>query len=314
MRVVFMGTPEFAVSSLEALHGAGHEIVAVYTQPDRPAGRGQKLTPPPVKQRALELGLAVEQPPKVRAPEVVERLREIAPRAIAVVGYGQLIPQSIIELPPLGCVNVHSSLLPKYRGAAPMNWAIVNGETVTGVTTMLIEKRLDAGGILLLRETPIGPGETAPELAARLAPLGADLLLETLERLARGEITPRKQNDEEATYAPIMKREDGLIGWNLPAAEIYNRIRGFDPWPGSYTTFRGRRLHIRRAQPADGPSPEPGRIDTAHGLIVGCGGGTCLRIGEVQLEGKNRIAAEDFVRGYRPRADELLGANGSDAS
>lgn len=309
MRVVFMGTPEFAVSSLQALRDAGHEIVAVLTQPDRPAGRGRKLTPPPVKQAALELGLAVDQPVKVRAPEVVERLREIAPLAIAVVGYGQLIPQSIIELPPLGCVNVHSSLLPKYRGAAPMNWAIVNGETVTGVTTMLIEKRLDAGDILMMRETPIGPDETAPELAARLAPMGADLLIETLDRLDRGEITPRKQIEEHATYAPIMKREDGLIDWTLPASEIYNHIRGFDPWPGSYTTIRGKRLHIRRAKPADGPLLNPGRIDIAHGLIAGCGGGTCLRIDQVQLEGKNRIPAEDFIRGYRPRADELLGAD-----
>jgi methionyl-tRNA formyltransferase len=195
-----------------------------------------------------------------------------------------------------------------------MNWAIVNGETVTGVTTMLIEKRLDAGDILLMRETPIGADETAPELAARLAPMGAALLIETLLRLDRGEITPRKQIEEHATYAPIMKREDGLIDWTLPASEIYNHIRGFDPWPGSYTTIRGKRLHIRRAKPADGPSFKPGRIDVADGLTVGCGGGTCLRIDQVQLEGKNRIAAEDFIRGYRPRADELLGAGGSDAS
>ena len=224
-----------------------------------------------------------------------------------VVGYGQIIPQTIIDLPRYSIVNVHSSLLPKYRGAAPINWAIVNGETITGVTTMQIEKRLDAGDILLRRDTAIGPAETASELAQRLAPMGAELLIETLESLAAGAITPQKQNETEATYAPILKREDGWIDWQRPAAEIFNRIRGFDPWPGAYTSFRGKRLHIRRAHPLTGASLAPGRVSTKDGFLTGCGGGTALQLLELQIEGKQRVSADDFVHGYRPAEDEVLG-------
>jgi methionyl-tRNA formyltransferase len=307
MLVVFMGTPSFAAPTLEALHRRGHRVAAVFTQPDRPAGRGQKLTPPPVKAKALELGLAVYQPEKIRAPEALECLRGIAPEFIVVVGYGQIIPRAIRELPRYDIVNVHSSLLPKYRGAAPINWAIANGETVTGVTTMRIEARLDAGDILLRRETAIGPAETAPELAGRLAPLGAELLLETLDGLVAGTITPQKQDEAEATYAPILKREDGWIDWRRPAGEIFNRIRGFDPWPGAYTGFRGKRLHVRRAHPLTGVSLPPGVVSIRDGFQAGCGGGTALRFEELQLEGKQRISADDFVRGYRPAEHELLG-------
>jgi methionyl-tRNA formyltransferase len=306
MLAVFMGTPPFAVPTLEAL-AQRHQVAVVITQPDRPAGRGQKLTPPAVKVRAVELGLPVYQPEKIRTPEALERLRQIAPAIMVVVGYGQIIPQTIIDLPPLGIVNVHASLLPKYRGAAPINWAIVNGETTTGVTTMRIEKRLDAGDILLRRETEIGPGETAPELAERLAPMGAGLLLETLDGLAAGSITPEKQNEAEATYAPILKREDGWIDWQRPAPEIFNRVRGFEPWPGAYTSFRGKRLHIRRAHPLTGVSLAPGRVSTREGFRAGCGGGTALQFEQLQIEGKQRVAADDFVRGYRPAEDEVLG-------
>jgi methionyl-tRNA formyltransferase len=307
MLAVFMGTPPFAVPTLEALHRHGHGVATVITQPDRPAGRGQKLTPPAVKAKAIELGLPVHQPEKIRAPEAFELLRQIAPEIIVVVGYGQIIPQSIIDLPRYGIVNVHSSLLPKYRGAAPINWAIANGEARTGVTTMCIEKRLDAGDILLRRETVIGPAETAPELAGRLAPMGAELLIETLDGLAAGSITPEKQNEAEATYAPILKRDDGWIDWLRPAPEIFNRIRGFDPWPGAYTTFRGKRLHVRRARPLSGASLPPGAVSTREGFRAGCGGGTALQLEELQLEGKQRISAADFVRGYRPAENELLG-------
>lgn len=307
MLAVFMGTPPFAVPTLEALADGGHRVALVVTQPDRPAGRGQKLTPSAVKTKALELGLAVYQPERIRAPEALERLRQIAPEIIVVVGYGQIIPQTIIDLPRFGIVNVHSSLLPKYRGAAPINWAIVNGETTTGVTTMRIERRLDTGDMLLRRETAIGPVETAPELAERLAPMGAGLLIETLDGLAAGTVTPEKQDEAQATYAPILKREDGLIDWQRPAEEIFNRIRGFDPWPGAYTGFRGKRLHVRRARPLSGADLPPGTISTRDGFRAGCGGGTALEFEELQIEGKQRVAAEDFLRGYRPAEGEGLG-------
>jgi len=310
MRVVFMGTPAFAVPTLAALQQGGHEIVSVMTQPDRPAGRGRHLTPPPVKAKALALGFPVVQPERVKAPEVLEQLRAERPEVIVVVGYGQIIPQSIIDLPPHGCVNVHASLLPKYRGAAPMQWAIANGETRTGVTTMRIEKRLDAGDILLWCETEIGSAETEPDLAARLAVMGASLLIETLERLQAGTIVPRKQDEAEATYAPILKREDGWIEWSRNAREIFNRIRGFEPWPGSYTNFRGKRLHIRGAQVAQGVARPPGALfSSGDNLLVACGEGTSLLVDEVQLEGKTRTSAKDFVRGHRPRPDEILGGS-----
>ncbi len=308
MRVVFMGTPAFAVAALDALHERGDDVTSVFTQPDRPVGRGRKLSPPPVKARALELGLEVLQPARVKETESVERIQQINPDAIVVVGYGQIIPAAIFDFPRLGCINVHASLLPRYRGAAPINWAIVGGETITGVTTMRIAKRLDAGDMLLKRETPIGPRETGSELSARLAPMGAELLLETLGGLAAGAITGTPQNEHEATYAPMMKREDGAIDWCLSADEIFNRLRGFEPWPGSYTSFRGKRMHIRWALPFDDTAGEPGEITLPDdGFRVGCGHTTSLAVETVQLEGKNRVSAAEFVRGYHPAAGEKLG-------
>ena len=311
MRVVFMGTPAFAVPSLRALVEAGHEVVSVLSQPDRPVGRGRRLTAPPVKVAALELGLDVFQPHRVKDPQAFGHLKAARADVFVVVGYGQIIPRTVLDLPLLGCVNVHASLLPKYRGAAPINWAIVRGETTTGVTTMLIEERLDAGDMLIERETPIGPDETAVELAERLAPMGADLAVETLAGLEHGLITPRKQNDADATFAPILKREDGRIDWSLPAIKIFNRVRGFVPWPGSYTWFRGKRLHIHRAKPLVAPptadSPGPGVIQALPDEVrVGCGKWTVLRIEEVQMEGKKRMAAADFLCGHQPREHERL--------
>ena len=308
MRTVFMGTPALAVPTLEALLQKGHEVTSVITQPDRPAGRGRKLRSSPVKSKALELGFPVEQPARIKAPEVLEQLQQLEPEVIVVVGYGQILPRSILHLPRWGCVNVHASLLPKYRGAAPINWAIANGETVTGVTTMRIERRLDTGDMLLKRKVEIGPLESAPELAGRLARVGADLLIETLAGLERRTLVGEKQDETEATYAAMLKREDGWIDWNLTAGEVLNRIRGFAPWPGSYTSFRGKRLHVRKARRKLEASAEPGAISMAEGsLEAGCGSGTALVLEELQLEGKKQMPAAEFARGYRIAANEVLG-------
>ena len=311
MRVVFMGTPAFAVATLVALHRRGDDVSLVFTQPDRPAGRGRKLTAPPVRARALELGLPVFQPRRVKEPESLERIEAIVPEAIVVVGYGQIIPETIFNFPKYGCVNVHASLLPKYRGAAPINWAVANGETVTGVTTMRIAKRLDAGDMLLKREVGIGPDETASALAARLAPIGAELLLETLDGLASGTVIAAKQNDDEATFAPILKRQDGWIDWSLSARQIFDRVRGFEPWPGTYTSFRGKRLHIRKAHPVASQTRAtalPGVIVAVQeDFLVACGHHSALAVDEVQLDGKNRISSSEFRRGYRLAGGEKLG-------
>jgi len=300
-----MGTPDFAVPSLRAASRL-HDVVLVVTQPDRPAGRGKKLTAPPVKTCALELGLEVYQPEKIRTDEAWVRLESLQPDVIVVVGYGQFIPKRILELPPHGCVNVHSSLLPKYRGAAPANWAVARGETTTGVSTMRLVPKMDAGDVLLQREIEIKSDETAAELNARLAPIGAELLLETLTGLQAGTIEPRTQDESAVTFAPLMKREDGAIDWMLSAREIWNRMRGFDPWPGAYTSRNGKRLHLRKAVVVDQPLA-PGRIHVSGDrLWIGTGEGS-LEALEVQPEGKNRMSTSDFVRGYRPENGEIWG-------
>jgi len=305
MRLVFLGTPRFAVPSLEAVVTAGHQVLAVVTQPDRPAGRGRHAAAPPVKQTAQKLGLPVSQPERVRRPEAVEYLRALAPDAMVVVGYGQIIPQSVIDIAPLGIVNVHGSLLPEYRGAGPVQWAIVNGETTTGVTTMRIDAGLDTGDMLLKAETGIGPEETAVELAARLAEMGAELLVRTLEGLAAGSIVPEKQDSAQATYAPLLKKEDGPIDWSQPAAAIHNRVRGLQPWPGAYTRFRGQALHIWRARRLK-ITGAPGRLIGLRPPVVGCGEGA-LELVEVQLEGRKRMPAADFANGHRLAENEELG-------
>ncbi|MGC4054320.1 MAG: methionyl-tRNA formyltransferase [Paludibaculum sp.] len=308
MKLVFLGTPQFAVPTLEAIVQAGHEVAAVYTQPDRPKGRGQELALSPVKEAALRLGLAVRQPERVR--RCVEELATFQADAMVVVGYGQIIPQAIIDLPRLGIINVHASLLPKYRGAGPIQWAIANGETVTGVTTMMINAGLDTGDMLLKAETPIGPEETALEVGPRLAALGADLLVETLSGLLAGSIVRVPQNDAEATLAPILKRDDGLIDWRQPAAVIHNRARGFLPWPGAWTTFRGVRFNIWRCRPATEPAAEraPGSIYAAgRKLFAACGGATALELLEIQVEGRKRVDAPSFLNGQRLSDTDLLG-------
>ena len=304
MKLVFMGTPAFAVPTLEAIVAAGHQVAAVFTQPDRPKGRGQKDAMPPVKDSALRLGLPVFQPERVKRPEVAEQLRAILPEAMVVVGFGQIIPKTILEIPVLGIINVHASLLPKFRGAAPIQWAIARGETQTGVTTMKINEGLDTGDMLLRWETEIGPRETAPELSARLAQAGAELLLQTLSHLST--IVPEPQDNAQSSYGPILKKEDGKIDWALRPWEILNRIRGFDPWPGAYGFLRGQRFQIWKAAAAD-IHLTPGAMRVINKkLYAGCGEAPSLELREVQLEGKKRMTAAAFLNGFPLDANEVL--------
>ena len=303
MRVVFMGTPQFAVPTLTAVAGAGHTVAAVYTQPDRPKGRGRQVTFSPVKEEALRLGLPVLQPQRVRTQ--VEELRAFEADVMVVVGYGQIIPQSIIDLPKHGIVNVHASLLPKYRGAAPIQWAIARGETLTGVTTMLINSGLDTGDMLLTWETPVGPEETALDITPRLAEHGAQLLIETLEKIET--LTPIKQNDNHATLAPILKKEDGQINFAAESTEINNRVRGFQPWPGVYTQLRGQRFHIWKAAIASVKVAQGHLHRQDKRLYFGCGNGTALELLEVQLEGRKRMPVPIFLNGFTLMENEQLG-------
>lgn len=308
LNFVFCGTPAFAVPTLEKLVETGFAVRLVVTQPDRPRGRGMELTPSPVKQRALQLGLQVSQPDKIKNHEEFRsQLTAIAPDAIIVVGYGRIIPQWMIDLPPLGNLNLHASLLPRYRGAAPIQWAIARGESVTGVTTMQIDAGLDTGDILLQKEIPITPQDTAVTLAPRMAAIGADLMVETLRGLQAGAVHPRPQDHAKATLAPILKKEDGQIDFHLTAEEILNRMRGFQPWPGAYTTFRGKNLHLWAAQPVEHAATTAEMLVESGRLIVGCGTGSALELFEVQLEGKKRMPAADFVHGHQPRPGEKLG-------
>ncbi|MGA3028280.1 MAG: methionyl-tRNA formyltransferase [Bryobacteraceae bacterium] len=312
MRIVFMGTPEFAVPTLERVVLAGHKVALVLTQPDRPKGRGGRLSPSPVKEAALRLGLGLYQPERVRRPEVVELLRALASNAMVVVGYGQIIPQSIIDLPPYGIINVHASLLPRYRGAAPVQWAVANGDKVTGVTAMRIDAGLDTGDVLLRYETAIGPEEDALELGARLAVAGAELLVETLDALEAGTLRPAPQNDAEATLAPILKKDDGLVDWNAPATAIANRARGFLPWPGAWTWFRGQVFHIWKARPAGAGVGACGALTVERRrLLAQCGVGTRLELLEVQQEGRKRMGAEAFLNGVHVGDNEILGVKAS---
>ena len=306
MVIVFMGTPEFAAPSLEALVKAGHTVAAVYSQPDRPKGRSQELSVSPVKEAALRLGLPVFQPERIRA--VGAELAAFGAKAMVVVGYGQILPQAIIDLAPLGIINVHASLLPSYRGAAPIQWAIANGETETGVTTMKIDAGLDTGDMLRKAETSIGADETAPELSERLAAMGAELLIETLEMVERGQIVPEPQDDSASSLAPILKKEDGAIDWSLTASVIYNRFRGFMPWPGATTALRGAGLKILAARVSSETDLGPGRLAIrGRRLLAGCGGGTALELIDVQPEGRKRISGESFANGARLSENEVLG-------
>jgi len=309
MRIVFMGTPQAAAASLEKILEDGHEVVAVYTQPDRPAGRGNRLHAPPVKEFAAERNLPVFQPTKIKTPEALEQFKSHAADVAVVVAYGRILPQTFLEAFPNGAINVHFSLLPKYRGAAPVNWAIVNGETVTGVTTMQMDAGLDTGDILLQSETEIGAEENSIELMRRLSLIGADLLSETLKTLERLARIP--QNHDQASLAPIMKKEDGLISWMLSAREITDRVRGFQPFPTAFTFYGEKKLTVWRCKPSEIEHTlrQPGEVLAAKGdkLMVFCGGDSVLEIDELQIEGKKRMATRDFLNGIKVQVGEKLG-------
>ena len=303
-----MGTPLAAVETLRRCLADGHEVVAVWTQPDRPSGRGHRVSFSPVKEFAVAHGLPVYQPARIKNDEALNLFASHDADVAVVVAYGRILPDRFLRAPRRGCINVHFSLLPLYRGAAPANWAIVNGESKTGVTTMFIEPTLDTGPILLQRETPIGANETAPELMERLAEIGAELLGETLSRL--DDLTPRPQRDQDATFAPILKKEDGLIDWSRSAIEIERAVRGFQPWPNAYTSFNSRGLTVFRAEAVSSvPGAALGEVIAAQGddLMVNCGEGTALRLIEVQPEARKRMTVRDFLNGTHVKVGDRFG-------
>jgi methionyl-tRNA formyltransferase len=314
MLLVFCGTPRFAVPTLEKLAEAGHSVPLVVTQPDRPRGRGMEVAVSPVKNAATRLGIAVLQPATIKNnAEFRDQLAALVPDAIIVVGYGRIIPQWMIDLPRLGNLNLHASLLPKYRGAAPIQWAIANGESVTGVTTMRIDAGLDTGDILMQREIAIGLEDTAETLGPKLASIGADLMVETLRGLDSGQVRSTPQDHAQATLAPILKKEDGGMDFSRTASDVFNRLRGFQPWPGAFTMFKGKTLQVHRAQPWQHAVKLTAGEVAVEGtrLFVGCGrdkdNDTALELMEIQLEGKRRMTAQEFINGYRPKSGDHLG-------
>ena len=310
MRVVFMGTPDFAAETLRAVLEAGHEVAAVVTQPDKPVGRKAVLTAPPVKELAVSRGIPVLQPRRVREEGFFELLQGYAPDVIVVAAFGQIIPKNILEMPEYGCLNVHASLLPKYRGAAPIQWAILDGETETGVSIMQMNEGLDTGDILTVREVPIGEKETGGSLFDKLAQAGAELLVSTLAKLGTGELHPEKQPEESPTaYARMLKKEDGRIDWTRPASAIERRVRGLYPWPGAWTTLEGKMLKIWSAETVSAEcGGTPGAAADAEGELLVQTGNASLRILELQLEGKRRMTAEEFLKGRAIAPGTVLGA------
>ncbi len=306
MRVVFMGTPDFAVPSLQKLLDAGFEVCAVYTQPDKPKGRGHKLQAPPVKELALQHEIPVFQPTSLRKEEVQQELQSFQPDVIVVVAYGKILPKAVLDLPRLGCINVHGSLLPKYRGAAPIQWTVINGDGTGGVTTMFMGEGLDTGDMLLKAETPVGAEETAGQLFDRLKDLGADLLLETLEKLEQGTLTPIPQNEEDATHAPMLSKELSVIDWSKPARELHNLIRGLNPWPSAYSYLDGKKLKIHASRVVEG-SGEAGKAFTKDGnLLVYCGE-DALELTEIQTENGKRMDGKSYLLGHPLNKDSRFG-------
>ena len=309
MRILFMGTPDFAVASLSALLAAGHEVCGVFTQPDKPKNRGMKLQASPVKEFALAHDIPVFQPVKMRDGEAMGYIRDLDPALIVVAAYGRILPDDILDYPAHGCINVHSSLLPRYRGAAPINWAILNGDRTTGVTIMHMAAELDAGDIILQGETDIGPDETAPELFDRLAALGGQLLVEAVGQIERGEAARRPQTASEVTYAPMLGRELSPMDWTKPAQTLHDQVRGLLPWPCATAEFGGMRCKVFSTAVLDGTTDlKPGTVAEAgkDGIVMACGGGSLLRVRELQPDGKKRMAAADFLRGHPLTAGEML--------
>jgi methionyl-tRNA formyltransferase len=307
MRIVFMGTPEFAVPSLKALIESGDEVVAVVTQPDKPKGRGLEVTPPPVKTLAQKHGIPVLQPQKIKTEEFLKQLEELKPDIICVVAYGKILPKGILELPKYGCINVHASLLPKYRGAAPINWAIIRGEKVTGITTMKMDEGMDTGDILLQREVPIEDEDTAETLSHKLSLTGAEVLIETLNLLKEGKLKPIPQNHSQATYAPMLKKEDGEIDWGKTAEEIRNLVRGTLPWPGAYTFLDNKILKVYKVRVVEGQGKPGEVIKSDKETLRVATGENALDILELQIEGGKRLDTATFLRGRKIREEPYLG-------
>lgn len=304
-RVIFMGTAAFALPTLRALVDA-EEVIAVVTQPDRPRGRGRKLAPPPTKELALDLGLHVLQPERVKEPPVITQLEELKPDLIVVAAFGQILPPAVLGIPPVGCINVHPSLLPKYRGAAPINWAIINGETRTGVTTYFMDAGMDTGAVLLVREVGIEADETAEELGERLAAIGGELARETIQGLKGKSLQPIPQDEQGASYAPLLKKTDGLIQWEEEAGRIRNQIRGMVPWPTAYTVWGDKRIKVFRTRIGDGRGTPGEIISLESGIEVACGTGSLI-VEELQLEGSKKMGWEEFTRGHRLTRGKRLG-------
>lgn len=307
MKIVFMGTPDFAVPSLKALIESEHEVVAVVAQPDKPKGRGHKLTPPPTKVLAEEFNIPVLQPDKIKTEEFLKELEELDPDVISVTAYGKIIPKSILEMPEYGCINVHPSLLPKYRGAAPVNWTLIHGEKLTGVTIMQMDEGMDSGDILLVRKVLINDEDDAGTMLEKLSHIGAEMLVETVELLGEGKLSPVKQDESLATYAPMLKKSDGEINWDKPAEEIRNLVRGLTPWPGTFTKIENKTLKIFKTKIVEGRG-KPGEVvlSSRNDLHIATGDGA-LEIRELQMEGGKRLDIKSFLTGHQIEEGTILG-------
>lgn len=299
LRIVFMGTPEFAAKSLQALIDEGNEILGVFTQPDKKQGRGQKVGFSAVKELALKYNLQVFQPNTLRSEEAFKVLKELNPELIVVVAYGKILPENILKIPPYGCVNVHGSLLPEYRGAAPIQWAVIDGKKKTGITTMYMDKGMDTGDMLLKEELEIVPDETAGELFDRLSNVGADLLIRTIEAIKNNEVTPQKQDETKATYAPMLNKDMAEIDWNKPAEQIHNLVRGLNPWPVAFTFLDGKKVKVYKTKVVETAAGQPGEIKSIAPFVIACGENSALEIVELQMENKKKMSAAEFFRGYK---------------